>query len=122
MGIRKDVPAFLSMADFFLLITIMEGLPLSILEAAAAGLPVIASDAGGIPEAVIDGETGYLAKPGDLGELTSAIEKMAALSEGARAALGAAGKEFVSRQYDLEVITRKYLEVYAGAIRTARHA
>jgi len=120
MGIRKDVSAFLSMADFFLLITIMEGLPLSVLEAAAAGLPIVASRAGGIPEAVIDGETGYVVGPGNVDDLTKAIEKMASLTAAERASLGAAGKDLIYKRYDLDVITRKYLEVYAGAMRATR--
>ena len=115
-GIRKDVGDFLSMADFFLLISIMEGLPLVLLEAAAAGLPAIASRVGGIPEAVVDGQTGFVVAPSDLEELTQAISRMAALKPAQRQALGAAAKEMVLREYDIEVVTRRWFELYGEAI------
>jgi glycosyltransferase involved in cell wall biosynthesis len=120
MGIRKDVRAFLSMADFFLLITIMEGLPVSVLEAAAASLPAIASAVGGIPEAVIEGKTGFLVPPGDLARLTQAIEKMASFSAAERAAMGVAAHELVSTRFDFDLMIKKYLETYNEAIATLR--
>jgi glycosyltransferase involved in cell wall biosynthesis len=116
MGIRKDVRPFLSMADFFLLITIMEGMPVSVLEAAAASLPAIASSAGGIPEVINDGKTGFLVPPGDLARLIEAIGTMASLPPAERAAMGAAARELISTRYDFELMTQSYLEVYNHAM------
>jgi len=100
------------MADFFLLITIMEGLPLVTLEAAAASLPVIASIAGGIPESVIDGKTGFLVPPSNLPELTNVILKMASLSPAERSALGRAGHELISQRFDLDLVVDQWLGIY----------
>jgi glycosyltransferase involved in cell wall biosynthesis len=112
MGIRKDVSAFMSMADFFLLITIMEGLPLVILEAAAASLPAIASITGGIPEAVRDGETGFLVKPSDLTQLTETILRMAALSAEERAAMGEKARAMIAARFDLDLVVNRWLQIY----------
>jgi glycosyltransferase involved in cell wall biosynthesis len=115
-GIRKDVRAFLSMADFFLLITLMEGMPVSVLEAGAASLPVIASIAGGIPEAIKDRVTGFLVPPGDQTRLVEAIDAMMSLDAKGRAAMGKAAHELVSARYDFDGMVRSYLRVYNGAI------
>jgi glycosyltransferase involved in cell wall biosynthesis len=60
LGQRKDIPDLLRAADFFILPSTTEGLPLSVLEAQASGTPVLAAPTAGIPEVVIDGETGFL--------------------------------------------------------------
>ncbi|MCI0529753.1 MAG: glycosyltransferase, partial [Nitrospira sp.] len=65
LGFREDVPSLLQAMDVFVLPSVSEGLPLSILEAMALGKPVVASSVGGIPEIVKDGITGYLAPPKD---------------------------------------------------------
>ena len=117
MGIRKDVNAFMSMADFFLLITIMEGLPLVILEAAAASLPVIASITGGIPEAVMEGRSGFLVRPGDLAQLTETIGMMGSLAPAGRAAMGAAGREMAVTRFDLDVVVQRWLAIYAEVMK-----
>lgn len=64
-GLRHDVDHVLSESDLLLLISTKEGLPLSILEAMRAGLPVVASRVGGVDEAVVDGITGYTVPSGD---------------------------------------------------------
>jgi glycosyltransferase involved in cell wall biosynthesis len=121
MGVRKDVNAFLSMADFFLLITNMEGMPVSSLEACAASLPLIGSRAGGIPEVVLDGKTGFLVPTNDLNALVTAIDKMASLSPAERAAMGAAAYQLASSRYDFEVMIKGYLRVYNEAMEAARN-
>jgi glycosyltransferase involved in cell wall biosynthesis len=72
-GFRKDVPELLSAAALFVLPSLREGFPLAIVEASAAGLPVIATDVGGNPEGVMNGETGLLVSPGDSEALAAAI-------------------------------------------------
>jgi glycosyltransferase involved in cell wall biosynthesis len=121
MGVRKDVNAFLSMADFFLLVTNMEGMPVSTLEACAASLPLIGSRAGGIPEVVLDRKTGFLVPRNDLDALVGAIEKMASLTPTERAAMGAAAYQLASSRYDFEVMINGYLRVYNEAIDSLRN-
>jgi glycosyltransferase involved in cell wall biosynthesis len=76
LGHVTDVPSVLSGADLFVLTSLNEGLPLSILEAMAAGVAVVASRVGGIPEVVVDGETGVLVPPEDPRSTAEAIRRL----------------------------------------------
>jgi glycosyltransferase involved in cell wall biosynthesis len=110
-GERHDIADLLVAADIFVLSTRSEGLPLSILEAMSAGLPVVASRVGGIPELVVDGETGLLVPPGDPSSLATAIERL--MEEPAlRDRLGAAGRARVEELFDLGRCRREHLELY----------
>lgn len=75
-GWVKDVPALLSGADVFLLTSRWEGFPLAVLEAMAAGLPVVATAVDGTPEAVEDGGTGFLAATGDVDALAAHVVRL----------------------------------------------
>jgi glycosyltransferase involved in cell wall biosynthesis len=72
-GRRDDVPDLLAAADLFVLPSLFEGLPLVVLEAMAAGVPVVGTDIGGTREAIDDGRTGRLVAPGDAAALATAI-------------------------------------------------
>ena len=72
-GHRRDIPQILSALDVYVLASLEESFPLSILEAMAAGLPVVATAVGGIPECVIPGENGQLTAPGDPDPLAASI-------------------------------------------------
>src|SRR5699024_6423825 len=76
LGQRHDVAEHLARAQVFLLLSNWEGLPLSILEAMRAGLPVIASDVGGCNEAVVDGETGFVVQRGDVDALRERLTQL----------------------------------------------
>ncbi|NLD42017.1 MAG: glycosyltransferase family 4 protein [Chloroflexi bacterium] len=90
-GQRDDVPALLAASDLLVHATVgWEGMNLSILEAMAAGLPVVASRVGGIPEAVVDGETGLLVTPRSPAELARALLRLLG-DPGEAARLGAKG-------------------------------
>jgi len=67
LGIRNDIPLLLSMCDGFILPSLWEGLPIALLEAMYAGLPVIATDVEGVDEIIKDGENGLLVPPADPG-------------------------------------------------------
>jgi glycosyltransferase involved in cell wall biosynthesis len=77
LGLRKDVGRLLSAADLFLLTSVSEGIPLAVIEAMAAGLPVVATQVGGTGEVVLDGSTGLLAPSGDAAALAERILQIA---------------------------------------------
>ncbi|MEI6831870.1 MAG: glycosyltransferase family 4 protein [Candidatus Omnitrophota bacterium] len=75
-GWRHDVASILFCLDIFVLTSLWEGLPIAVLEAMATGLPVIATDTGGISEVVLHGKTGYLVKPGDIEALQGRLKEL----------------------------------------------
>src|SRR5205085_4555838 len=77
LGLRHDVARLLRAADLFLLTSISEGIPLTLIEAMAAGLPVVSTRVGGVGEVVEDGLTGLLAPSGDDGELADHLLRLA---------------------------------------------
>jgi glycosyltransferase involved in cell wall biosynthesis len=105
MGARSDIPAVLSAIDIFVLASREEGLPNSILEAMAAGKPVVATNVGGVAEAVVDGVTGLLVPRADPLALGSAIRRLLA-DPGEAAAMGRAGRERVSAVFTMEAMVQ----------------
>jgi glycosyltransferase involved in cell wall biosynthesis len=116
LGDRSDVGELLADADVFVLSSRSEGMPLSILEAMAAGLPVVASSVGGIPELVRDGETGRLVPPGNEGSLATALEETLDDPE-LRARLGAAGRRRVVDHFSVEACRAAHLELFRSLLR-----
>ncbi len=111
LGACSGVGEILSRAQIFLLISHWEGFPRSILEAMRAGLPVLASDVGGVRESVADGITGYVVPPRDSEALR---EKLWLLLSGAelRQRLGAAGRERYEQSFGFETMFENTLQVY----------
>jgi glycosyltransferase involved in cell wall biosynthesis len=117
-GERTDVPELLAAADVFVLSSRSEGLPLSILEAMAAGLPVVATNVGGVPELVVEGETGFLVPPGDPQALAVALERL--LGDSAlRRRLGAAGRRRAEERFDLVSTRQAHLDLYSALLAVA---
>ncbi len=116
-GRREDVPDLLGAADLLVHATAgWEGMGLSILEAMAAGLPVVASRVGGIPEAVVDGETGILVPPGSPAALARALE--AVLGDPALGArMGASGRARAEVRFTLPRMVAETLAVYERVLR-----
>jgi glycosyltransferase involved in cell wall biosynthesis len=112
LGERRDVPELLADADLFVLSSASEGMPVSVLEAMAAGLPVVGSRVGGVPELVVDGETGLLVEPGDPNELAAAIDRLFA-DPGLRRRLGDAGRARAQGRFALESFRRAHVELYS---------
>ena len=106
-----DVAGLLSEAACFLLTSDYEGLPYTVLEAMAAGVPVVATRVGGVPEQVVDGETGFLFEPGDPSAAAAAVERILAAPDGA-ARLGDAGRERVRRKFSRERMVSETVALY----------
>lgn len=109
-GFRDDLDSLLPNADLFVLPSFTEGLPNVVLEASAAGVPVVATAVGGTPEVVIAGETGLLVSPGDARGLSSAMQQLLADGE-LRRRYGNAGREFVRRNFTFEAQAAAYLQL-----------
>jgi glycosyltransferase involved in cell wall biosynthesis len=77
LGLRSDVARLLAAADLFLLSSISEGIPLTVIEAMAAGLPVVSTRVGGVPEVVVERQTGFLAPAGDSAALAASVCQLA---------------------------------------------
>jgi glycosyltransferase involved in cell wall biosynthesis len=100
-GIRRDVPEILALLDVFVLPSLWEGLPIALLEAMAAGLPVVATRVGGVPEVVVDGVTGLLVPPRDPEAFSKAILKLLQDPD-LRQKMGQAGRERVMEHFSAE--------------------
>lgn len=110
-GMRTDVSGILEVADIFALASRWEGLPLAIIEAMMAGLPVVATRVGGVPELVEDGVTGVIVPPGDSEALASALQRLMADPE-LRRRMGQAGRERALRYFAEERMTRETEKLY----------
>ncbi len=110
-GFRRDVPALLAASDVLILPSEDECLPLVILEAMASGLPVIATDVGGISEAVADGVTGVLIRPRDAEGLAAALVSVLGDRERAKQ-MGAEGLTKVRAEFGLEACASAVFDVY----------
>jgi len=122
LGARDDMPALMNAADGLVLSSAVEGLPMVLLEAAASGLPQVAVDVGGVPEAVIDGRTGYVVPPGDSGALAAAMAKLAALPARERAEMALNAREHVLAHFDLRGVTARWEHLYESLLRPGRNA
>jgi glycosyltransferase involved in cell wall biosynthesis len=111
LGARDDVPAILREADLFVLSSRWEGLPLAVIEAMMSGLPVVATAVGGVPEEVVEGETGLLVPPGDPQALARALSQLLN-DEGLRRRAGAAGQRRALEYFTEARMVRQTAEVY----------
>lgn len=113
LGRRSDIPALLSAFDIYVLPSIAEAASLTLLEAMAAGLPVVAMDAGGNPEIVLNDRTGILVSPGDSAGFSKAIITLAQDPE-KRKRLGSSGKKRSEEMFTMDMMLAKYEELYIG--------
>ncbi|MDR3200006.1 MAG: glycosyltransferase family 4 protein [Spirochaetales bacterium] len=113
-GQRLDIPERLAKADVFVLASKWEGFPRSILEAMRAGLPVIASEAGGCGESVEEGVTGYLVEKENISALRDRLEELAGSRE-KRRQMGRAGRGRFEEEFTFEVMYGKTVGVWREA-------
>jgi glycosyltransferase involved in cell wall biosynthesis len=113
LGFRSDVPPLLTAADAFVLSSLWEGLPMSILEASAAGLPIVATDGSGTRQTIQPGATGLIVPVGDATALTKAMARLMAMPPWERLDMGATGRKFVEANFALPVIVDLWERLYS---------
>jgi glycosyltransferase involved in cell wall biosynthesis len=114
-GHHSDMPGIYAAIDIFVLPSLNEGLPMTILEAIAASRPVIATRVGAIPSVIKDGETGLLVDAGDADGLRDALARLLSDSDLCQR-LGAAGHDWVRRNYTSEAMAMKYRQMYGEVL------
>lgn len=117
-GSRRDIPRVLHALDVFVLPSLYEGFGIALLEAMAAGKPVIATAVGGIPEFVLSGETGLLIEPGNVEALADAIDRLLSHPQQARI-MGAKGRIRVGESYHISTVVRQHEQVYTACLAQA---
>ncbi len=118
-GFRADLGTFLGRLDVLVHAALEEGLGLAVLEAQAAGVPVVAFRAGGVPEIVIDGRTGYLVRSGDAPAFAIALTELLQ-NDARRKACGAAAWERAAREFRVADMVDAYLTLYRDLAETPR--
>lgn len=110
-GWRNDIPAVLHCSDIVTLPSYREGLPVSLQEALAMGIPVVTADVPGCRETVENGINGLLVPPRDPSALATAIEELIENRE-LRSAMGRKGREKAEREFDVHHIVQQHLDLY----------
>ncbi|MBU8582988.1 MULTISPECIES: glycosyltransferase family 4 protein [Bacillus] len=108
---RKDVPYLLSLADIYVLPSLLDNQPLSLIEAQIAGVPAIVSDAGGLPEMVEHEVTGLIVSKGDVNALANSLERLLE-DDDFRNQLGNNAREFARKHWDMDEAVTRVLDIY----------
>lgn len=108
LGARRDVDDLLHLTDAFVMSSRSEGMPNALMEAMAAGKPVVATRVGGVEELVTQGQEGYLVEPGHADELAHAMTRLMSLPAGPREALGRTGQMRVVRDHGWDAVLSEW--------------
>jgi glycosyltransferase involved in cell wall biosynthesis len=117
VGRVEDVPSLLLASDVFALLSQTEGFPNVVIEAMAAGIPVVATDVGGTSEALIDGLSGYLVPNGDHEAAAARIHSLLSQPDQARSLIRAA-RALVETKFSMEAMVQRHVEVYDALLST----
>ena len=120
LGERRDIAERLTESDIFVQSSVSEGLSLGLLEAHAAGLPIVATDVGGNAEVVLHGTTGLLVPPRDPAKLAEALMELLADPDRALA-MGHRGRLRVKEEFDLRKVVQRYEELYLELLSRAEN-
>lgn len=112
LGRRDDLPALMNAADAFVLSSVVEGLPVVLLEAAASGLPAVTTDAGGSPEVVEEGRTGWVVPCGNVKALAAAMSRLAGLPPEERERMGLASRERALAEFEFAAVAARWERLY----------
>ena len=113
LGYRSDVYDILSGSDIFCLTSVMEGLPISVIEAMAARLPIIGTNVDGIRDVVNDREHGYLIENGNIEELVFAMQTLVLDAE-QRDKFGSESLRIAGQRYSVKAMIKKYEDIFLG--------
>ena len=116
LGERTDISDILQIMDVFVLPSLSEGFPVVILEAMAAGIPIVASRVGGLKEVVVDRETGFLVEPGNPNELAKNIKKLLE-NEETRKNFAKAGSNRVKENFPIEKTLDRIESLWKGDLK-----
>jgi glycosyltransferase involved in cell wall biosynthesis/O-antigen ligase len=115
LGRRLDIPRLLALMDVFMLSSLFEGLPMALLEAMAAGKACVATSVSGIPELLLDGQTGLLAPPNDPKALATAVEKVLSSDE-LKKTIGKNARALIEQKYQAQGMGHLYQALYLRTI------
>jgi glycosyltransferase involved in cell wall biosynthesis/protein-tyrosine-phosphatase len=118
LGYREDVKEWLGAMDVFTMPSLSEGLPLSLLEAMAAGVPPVVTEVGGMPEVVRDRETGFIVPPGNVEALANRISFLLG-NPSLAAGMGAASRDRILNRFTLDRMVAEYRNVYRHAVESS---
>jgi glycosyltransferase involved in cell wall biosynthesis/peptidoglycan/xylan/chitin deacetylase (PgdA/CDA1 family) len=118
LGSRTDVPRLLRACDAFVLSSAWEGMPNTVMEAMASGVPVVSTDAGGVRELIIEGTCGYIVPCRDPAALAERMLQMMALAPEARLGMGAAGRKRIALCFDNERVVDRWEAMILRMVRT----
>jgi glycosyltransferase involved in cell wall biosynthesis len=117
VGFEPNVWRLMQAADAFVLSSRWEGLPMALLEAAACGLPAVATDVPGTREAMVDGETGLLATAGDAQALQDAMTRLMRMDPDAQDAMGHRARSLVVERFSLDKVLDRWENLYVDLLR-----
>jgi glycosyltransferase involved in cell wall biosynthesis len=112
LGTRSDIPELMNAADACVLSSIYEAMPMTLLEAAASGLPAVATDVGGTSDIVVHGVTGFLAPPSNPEALASAMLRLSSLPAASRSRMGEHARRHVASRYAMETVVEQWESLY----------
>ena len=116
LGARTDIPRLLSIMDIFVLPSLSEGLSLTLIEACAAGLPIVATEVGGNPEVVGHGDNGLIVPSNDPEALAAAVSYLLK-NEDTAMEMGAKGRQRFAKNFTVQTMVEKYQALYISCER-----
>jgi glycosyltransferase involved in cell wall biosynthesis len=120
LGVRSDVPRVMSAADGYVMSSAWEGMPMVLLEAAAAGLPIVATTVGGNHEVVVHERTGFLVPPRDDAALAAGMLRLGEMTDVERRLMGERGREHIRSHYGLARVADRWEEIYRAVLARKR--